>query len=164
MRKPMIPALVLLASAGLFVLSGCSAPSGSGSDETPQSSTSQASDDGAAAGGGGEQSLEEACAIANDAALSLQDDTQAALADPSNQEAVAGALDSVSTTLSGALEKISNPEVEAAVGDLQSRFDSFGQMLSDLQSGTPTQEQATALQTAAADLQTSAGNVAELCG
>jgi hypothetical protein len=163
MRKPMIPALVLLAATGLFALSGCSAPGQSTSEASPHASSEQTSEDGGAAADG-DQSLEEACAIANDAALSLQNDTQAALSDPSNQEVVSGAIDTVSNTLSDALDEISNPDVEAAVGDLQSRFESFGQMLSDLQTGTPTQEQASALQSAAADLQTSASNVAELCG
>jgi hypothetical protein len=163
MRKPMIPTLALLAGAALFALTGCTGPAESTAGPSPSNSASSEptteSTEPAAEG----QSVEEACLIANETILSVQGDVNAAMANPDDPAAVTAALETIEARLGDAVAEISNAEVGAALGAFQAQFASFTDQLVAVQAGTPTQEQVAAIQTAAADLQTSAEGMRELC-
>jgi hypothetical protein len=159
MPKPMIPALVLLASAALVTLTGCTGsaettadrPTASASEEPTPTPTSEG------------QTVEEACLIANEAVLSVQSEANAALANPSDQAAVMSALETIETRLAEAVGQISNSDVGSQLGAFQTQFAAFTDQLVAAQTAAPTTEQITALQTAATDLQTSAEEMRQLC-
>lgn len=164
MRTYKISALVLLASLGFAGLTGCAPAAESAGQSTPEASASSSpSATPSESAAAGEQTLEEACAIANQAAVDLQDEANEALANQSDPAAVGAALDEVSAGLSAALEEIDNPEVSGAVGDLQQRFAAFADLYEVLQSGTPSPEQISTAQTAATDMQAAVTRVSELC-
>src|SRR3546814_2284308 len=81
MRKPLLPALVLIASAGMLALTGCSGAAEPGPTQTRSSTSQQAASETPTTTAEG-QTVEEACAIANETVLSLQDDVTAALTNP----------------------------------------------------------------------------------
>lgn len=162
MRKPLLPALVLLASAGMLALTGCSGAADPGPTQTRSAASQEPTTETPAPTSDG-QSVEEACAIANETVLSLQDDVTAALTNPSDQEAVMAALETVEASLGEAAGEITNEEIAPALADLQARFASFTDQLVAVQTGTPTQEQVTAIQTAAADLQAAAEGMRQRC-
>lgn len=166
MRKPMIPTLTLLAAAAVFALTGCGGPAEPSPTPTPTPSTSASQEPTteSSAPASGEQTVEEACLIANDTMASVQEDVNAALIDPSDQAAVMSALETIETGLGDAAGQITNNEVGTALSAFQAQFASFADQLVALQSGTPTEEQVAAMQTAAADLQTSAEGMRDICG
>lgn len=163
MRTPLIPAVVLLASASLIALSGCSAPAESGDQARPTSSASQPSRTPSAAPSDDGHSLEEACQIANEAAMSVQTEASEALANPSDPAVVATALEAVETRLGEALTEITNPEVEAATAEVQGHFARLSDLFAGIQAGTATQEQVAELQGAVQEMQTSVDEVRQLC-
>jgi hypothetical protein len=164
MRASRISALVLLASVGFAALTGCAPaaePTGQATPEASASPSPTGAESEAPASDG--QTREEACEIANQAAVDLQDEANEALANQTDPAAVGAALDQVSAGLSTALEDITNSEVSSAVGDLQQRFAAFSELYKSLQSGTPTEEQISSAQTAAVDMQEAVTRVSELC-
>lgn len=162
MRTPLLPALVLLASAGLLALTGCSGSAEPGPTQTRSSASQQSASESPAPAAEG-QSVEEACAIANETVLSLQGDVTAALANPTDQEGVIAALETVEARLGEAVGDITNEEIAPALADLQVQFASFTDELIAAQSGTPTQEQVMAIQTSATELQGAADAMRQRC-
>src|SRR3546814_17598717 len=77
MRKPLLPALVLIASAGMLALTGCSGAAEPGPTQTRSSTSQQAASETTTTTAEG-QTVEAACAIANEHVLSLQDEGTAA--------------------------------------------------------------------------------------
>ncbi|MCK6065349.1 MULTISPECIES: hypothetical protein [Microbacterium] len=162
----MIPTLAVLAAAGMFALTGCAGPADTASEKesTGSGSTSQEKPTKEAAPAEEEdQSVEEACGIANEAVSSVQGDLNDAMSNPTDVAVVTAAMEKVNVQLAGAVEEITNPEVETAITTFQTQFASLSDQLVAIQSGTPTQEQVTALQTSATELQASATEMAEIC-
>ncbi|QEW03158.1 hypothetical protein [Microbacterium lushaniae] len=161
----MIPTLAVLAAAGLFALTGCAGPADTASDKesTGSGSSSQEPTTEASEPAEEDQSVEEACAIANEAVSSVQGDLNDAMANPTDAAIVTSAMEKVNVQLTGAVEEITNPEVETAITTFQTQFASLSDQLVAIQSGTPTQEQVTALQASATELQASATEMAEIC-
>lgn len=174
MRKLLMSTVVLLASAGLVALTGCAGPDEPAVEE-PSTSTSQPSTPTPvrssapvapapsktteAPAAEGEQSRSQACTIAKEAVLSVQSAVGAAMANPADKTAVMTALEAVETTLDGALEEISNPEVGTALTDLRQQFVTFGQLI-DRAGGAG---QATQIQSAMAELRGAMQRVQTLC-
>ncbi|MFG6445654.1 hypothetical protein ACFXP7_10005 [Microbacterium sp. P06] len=168
MRKPLIPTLVVLASAGLLALTGCSAPAEPAADE-PSTSTSQApspaESSAAPEPAAGDQTVEESCAVAQEAMSSLQTEMTGALESLGSGDiaSVIPALESFETQLGEAVSQVSNPEVGAALSAFQTDFASFNDIIAAAKDGGMETIDQTALQAAAGELQTSAQDVQALC-
>src|SRR3546814_20985334 len=91
MRKPLLPALVLIASAGMLALTGCSGAAEPGPTQTRSSTSQQAASETPTTTAEG-QTVEAACAIANETVLSPPAYVTAALPHPPDPEAVVAAL------------------------------------------------------------------------
>ena len=166
MRKPLLPTLVVLASAGLLALTGCSAPAENAAEQTPSTSTSQApTTEESSAESGTEQTVEESCAVASEAMSSVQSEMSSALTNIGSGDiaSVIPALEQFEATLGEAVGEVSNPEVGTALDDFRAKFAAFNDILAGAENGGVESIDQTALQTAATDLQTSAQGVQELC-
>jgi hypothetical protein len=165
MRISRISSLAVIASAGLLVLAGCSASDDTAAPETSMSAPAPdaaTGDDDAAAGG--EQTVEEACAVANEMIMSVQGEVNEAMSNSTDQEAVIGALESVEARLGEAVDEITNAEVGAALGEFHAQFSEFTTVLTEVQANQEaTPEQQEAVQQGAVDLQESVVRMQELC-
>lgn len=169
MRKPLIPTLVLLASAGLVALTGCSAPVELNADDEPTNSSSQAPSEPSASEeeetSAGEQTVAESCAIAQETLSTVQSEMTDALSDMGSGDiaSVIAALETFEVRLGEAVDEVTNPEVDAALTDFQGAFSSFTDLLAGAESGGPESLDQAAVQDASTELQTSAQGIQELC-
>lgn len=168
MRKPFLPTLVVLAAASLAALTGCSAPAAEPAADPQESTTSQAPSSDASPSqeaAGGEQTVAESCAIAQQALQSVQSEMSGALQGVGSGDiaGVVAALETFEATLGETVDEVTNPEVDAALSDFQSKFASFNGIFAEAQNGGPESLDQTALQTASTELQESAQGMQELC-
>jgi hypothetical protein len=167
MRKPLLPTLVVLASAGLLALTGCSAPAeNTAAEDAPETSTSQSpATEESPAAAAGDQSVEESCAVASEAMASVQSEMSGAMQSMGAGDiaSVIPALKQFEASLGEAVDQVANPEVGAALSDFQSGFASFNAALAPAETGGIEAVDQNALQTSANDLQTSAQEIQALC-
>lgn len=164
MRKPLVPALVVLVSASLVALSGCSAPTGPDGKAPPTSSTVEPSHSAVPSSPEDGQSREEACRIADEAAKSVQAQASEALANPADTAVVSAALKAVESRLAEVMSAITHPEVHAAAAEVQDHFARVSRLFGAVQAGDATQEQVAELQGAVQDMRASIDDVRRLCG
>jgi hypothetical protein len=169
MRKSPILTLVLLASTSLVALTGCSAPAEPAADEQPTTSTSQAPTEEespeASEPATGEQTVAESCAIAQQTMSTIQSEMTDAMTTMGAGD-MSGALEALETfeaSLGDAVAEVTNPEVDAALSNFQSKFASFNELLATVDPSDPASIDQTALTTASTDIQTAAQEIATLC-
>lgn len=168
MRKPLIPALVLLASAGLVALTGCSGASDDTADTEPTTSNSAPATEETAAeeeASSGEQSVEEACQIANSAVTEVQADVSEAFSGMSGGDfsGAAEALTLIQGQLEEASSQVTNTEVKTAVDDVLADFTVVAEQVNLAATQGAESVDQNALSTAATELQTGSQNLQTLC-
>jgi hypothetical protein len=165
MRKPLIPAVVLLASAGLFAFSGCSAPAAEPETEETTSQSTPAEATGEAEAPAGEQTVDESCAIANSALLEVQTEVSDAFSGMTEGDfqGAADALALVQGQLEEASGQVTNPEVKAAIDGVLEDFTVVSEQIAVAASGGAEAVDQEALSTAATNLQEGAQEMQTLC-
>lgn len=169
MRKPLIPTLVLLASAGMLALTGCSPTAGPSVGDESTTTTSQApapeTAPSASAPATAEQSIAESCALAEGALSKVQSELTGALSDITGGDisGVIAALESFEAQLGETVGQITNPDVSAAMSKFYGEFASVNDLLATAQEGGLESVDQAALREASTKLQTSAQEIQALC-
>jgi hypothetical protein len=169
MRKTPLLALVLLASTSIVALTGCSAPAEPVADEQPTTSTSQAPTDEesteASEPAAGEQTVAESCAIAQQSMSSIQTEMTDAMSTMSagDMTGALAALETFEASLGEVVTEVTNPEVDAALSNFQSKLTNFNDLLATVDPSNPASIDQTALTTASTDIQTAAQEIATVC-
>lgn len=174
MRTPLIPALVLLVSASLVALTGCTIAAGPDAEPSTSTSTSpstsatpRASADPTAAQdeamAGAEQTVAESCAIANQAVFAAQGEVSGVFSGlaAGDYAGVAAALTSIEGQLGAAAQAITNPEVGTPLSDLVATFAVANEQVAAGAGGATVDLQA--LQATAAQIQAGAQRMEALC-
>ncbi|MEV7692990.1 hypothetical protein AB0N73_06625 [Microbacterium sp. NPDC089189] len=143
-----------LSAIALLALAGCA---GGGSN---------------AGGGDSNQSVADACAIAEDKLTAAQSELNESMsaATSGDYSAASDVISSFSASFDEALDEISNPEVEAALSGVAADYEKIGaalEQLSDIGTDPEKVDEMTALSNemteVSSSLQTSATELAELC-
>ena len=112
---------------------------------------------------GGEQSVEEACKIAQSTVESAETDIQSSMSDPTNLEGVTEGLKKASDAVGDAEDKVTNKEVKTALDEFGNALDSFTDLFDGVKDPTELADKTDEMNKVSADISASSEKLSSLC-